>query len=117
MSEQKYKTEIIPYAFPENDGKTCEIGIEKMSVTYVQENDTYVRTEENPTQTITIETEDVICDRESALNKQSYYLTIKTDRWAIDNVEELKILIQDFNERLYHNIDKLKENNNHSQDE
>ena len=109
MSERNNKIEIIPYAFPESDGETCEIGIEKMSITYVQENDTNIRTEENPVQTITIETEDAICGREEALNKQSYYLTIKTDRWAIDEPEDLTILLNDFKKRLYHNIEKLKQ--------
>lgn len=117
MSERNYKTEIIPYALPESNGKVCEVGIEKMSITYIQENDTNMRTEDNPVQTITIETEDAICSREEALNKQGYYLTIKTDRWAVDESEDLTMLLNDFKNRLYYNVEELKQNNNPSSKE
>lgn len=111
MSDRNYRVEIVPYALPKSDGKVCEIGIEKMSVTYIQEDDTNHRSEDGEDQRITIETEDAICDRTDALNKQSYYLTIKTDRWAIEGVEDLTMLIKDFEERLYHNVEKLKHQN------
>jgi len=111
MSDRNYRVEIVPYALPKSDGKVCEIGIEKMSVTYIQEDDTNHRSEDGEDQRITIETEDAICDRTDALNKQSYYLTIKTDRWAIEGPEDLTILIKDFEERLYHNVEKLKHQN------
>lgn len=109
-NNRDYKTEIIPYAFPESNGKVCEIGIEKMSITYIQENDTNMRTEDDPVQTITIEAEDAICSREEALNKQGYYLVIKTDRWAVDEPEDLTMLVNDFKDRLYCNLQKLKAN-------
>ena len=111
MSDRNYRVEIVPYALPKSDGKVCEIGIEKMSVTYIQEDDTNHRNEDGEDQRITIETEDAICDRTDALNKHSYYLTIKTDRWAIEGVEDLTMLIKDFEERLYHNVEKLKHQN------
>ena len=124
MSDRNYRVEIVPYALPKSDGKVCEIGIEKMSVTYIQEDDTNHRSEDGEDQRITIETEDAICDRTDALNKNSYYLTIKTDRWAIEGVEDLTMLIKDFEERLYHtmlikdfeerlyhNVEKLKHQN------
>ena len=111
MSDRNYRVEIVPYTLPKSDGKVCEIGIEKMSVTYIQEDDTNHRSEDGEDQRITIETEDAICDRTDALNKHSYYLTIKTDRWAIEGVEDLTMLIKDFEERLYHNVEKLKHQN------
>lgn len=111
MSDRNYRIEIVPYALPKSDGKVCEIGIEKMSVTYIQEDDANHRSEDGEDQRITIETEDAICDRTDALNKHSYYLTIKTDRWAIEGVEDLTMLIKDFEERLYHNVEKLKHQN------
>lgn len=111
MSDRNYRVEIVPYALPKSDGKVCEIGIEKMSVTYIQEDDANHRSEDGEGQRITIETEDAICDRTDALNKHSYYLTIKTDRWAIEGVEDLTMLIKDFEERLYHNVEKLKHQN------
>ena len=111
MSDRNYRIETVPYALPKSDGKVCEIGIEKMSVTYIQEDDANHRSEDGEDQRITIETEDAICDRTDALNKHSYYLTIKTDRWAIEGVEDLTMLIKDFEERLYHNVEKLKHQN------
>lgn len=113
MTERNYKTEIIPYALPESNAKVCEIGIEKMSITYIQEDDTNHGSKDD-VQTITIETEDAICNREEALNKQSYYLTIKTNRWAVDEPEDLTMLLNDFKNRLYYNVEQLKENNNPS---
>ena len=111
MSDRNYRIEIVPYALPKSDGKVFEIGIEKMSVTYIQEDDANHRSEDGEDQRITIETEDAICDRTDALNKHSYYLTIKTDRWVIEGVEDLTMLIKDFEERLYHNVEKLKHQN------
>ena len=111
MSDRNYRVEIVPYALPKSDGKVCEIGIEKMSVTYIQEDDTNHRSKDGEDQRITIETEDAICDRTDALHKHCYYLTIKTDRWAIEGVEDLTMLIKDFEERLYHNVEKLKHQN------
>ena len=107
--ERNYKTEIVPYAFPESNGKTCEIGIEKMSITYVQPDDTNHGGRDD-VQTITVETEDAICNRNDALNKQSYYLTIKTDRWAVDEPEDILLILKDFNEKLYNNVEQLKLN-------
>ena len=109
-NNRDYRIEILPYALPESNGKVCEIGIEKMSITYIQENDTNMRTEDDPVQTITIEAEDAICSREEALNKQGYYLVIKTDRWAVDEPEDITMLVNDFKDRLYCNLQKLKAN-------
>lgn len=105
--EKDYRVEIVPYALPESNGKVCEIGIEKMSITYIQEDDTNHGGKDD-TQTLTIETEDAICNREEALNKQGYYFVLKTDRWAIEDTEDLVKVIDDFKERLYCNIDNLK---------
>lgn len=115
MNEKEYKTEIIPYALPESNGKICEIGIAKMSVTYIQEDDTNHGSKDD-IQTITVETEDAICTREEALNKQGYYFTIKTDRWAIEGTEDLTTIINDFKNRLYYNIENLKNTNQKNMD-
>ena len=108
-NNRDYRIEILPYAFPENNGKVCEVGIEKMSITYIQQDDTNHGGRDD-VQTITIETEDAICTREEALNKQGYYLVIKTDRWAVDEPEDLTMLVNDFKDRLYCNLQKLKAN-------
>jgi hypothetical protein len=80
-----------------------------MSITYIQQDDTNHGGIDD-VQTITIETEDAICTREEALNKQGYYLVIKTDRWAVDEPEDLTMLVNDFKDRLYCNLQKLKSN-------
>ena len=113
MTEKTYRTEVVPYAFPENNREVCEIGIEKMSVTYIQPDDTNHGGSDD-VQTITIETEDAIVNREDALNKQSYYFTIKTDRWAVADADELSLLLKDFEDRLYHNVEELKSKGNNA---
>lgn len=106
--ERKYREEIVPYALPTNSAEVCEIGIAKMSITYIQEDDTN-HNEGDDVQTLTVETEEAICNREDALNKESYYLTIQTDRWAIEEPEDILLVLNDFKEKLYSNVDKLKE--------
>lgn len=99
MVEQR----IVPYAFPESNAKFTEVGIEKMSITYIQEDDTNHGGRDD-VQTLTIETEDAICNRDEAENEQGYYLVIKTDRWAIDEPSELTALVEDFKSKLYKNV-------------
>lgn len=101
--ERVMHPEIIPYSLPEN----LEIGIEKMSITYVQKDDTNHAKDEFSDQFITISTEAAICNREEALKKQGYYYTIKTNRWAIEDEREIAALIKDFRDRLMLGVDEL----------
>ena len=66
--------------------KDFEIGIDNVSITYVQSNDC---TEEEGTQTITISTRN---------NGISRFLNIKTgdEGWSIDNIDKLSQIINDF---------------------
>lgn len=104
---RNYSLEILPYALPESEGRTMEVGIDQMSITYIQQDDTNHGGRDD-VQTITVETESAICTREEALNKQGYYFVIKTDRWAFDEVEDVVKVLEDFKKRLYYNIDELK---------
>ncbi len=110
MIEQR----IIPYDLPEGGKDFTEVGIAKMSITYVQEDDTNHRGTEDYGQYLTIETEPVVCTREEAENEQGYYLVLKTDRWAIDEASDITSLIEDFKSKLYKNVrdrkEKLSEN-------
>lgn len=102
MNEEKktYKTQIIPYAYPQDEKGIDKIGIAKMSITYVQQDDTNHGVQGDE-QTITISTEDVPCTEETALNeKGGYYFVIKTNRWAVDNTSDLETLLNDFRNRL-----------------
>lgn len=102
--KKSYQTMILPYALPENDKGRCEIGIEKMSITYCQEDDTNHGSKDGDDQRITIETEDAIVSREDAIKGNGYYFVIKTDRWAIEGENDLAFLIRDFKSRLKPNF-------------
>lgn len=105
MIEQR----IMPYDLPEGGKDFTEVGISKMSITYVQEDDTNHRGTDDYGQYLTIEAEPVICNREEAKNEQGYYIVLKTDRWAIDEPSDLTILVEDFKSKLYKNVRDEKE--------
>ena len=76
------------------------VGIEKMSITYTQGADTNSAPDED--QYLTIETEMVCASTlDNALNEESYYFNVKTDKWSIDNASDLAMLIEDFKMRIY----------------
>ncbi|MBP5457103.1 MAG: hypothetical protein J6Y37_11420 [Paludibacteraceae bacterium] len=102
------KTVVMPYSLPESRRKVCEIGIQNMTIKYVQPDDSNHRSDKYDEQTITISTEDCIANKEDILKKQSYYYTIRTDRWAFMDAEELAILLKDFESRLYNNLDEIR---------
>ena len=113
ITPKGYQTMIIPYALPKSDAGDVEIGIEKMSITYCQEDDTNHRTEDGDDQRITIETEDAIVSREDAINGNGYYFVMKTDRWAFESADEIAFIINDFKSRLKPNFgDNDPVNNN-----
>lgn len=98
-NSNKIKQVITPYAFPKNESDFTEVGIESMSITYVQPDDTN-HGGEYDTQYLTISTETVPCNREDAVNGEAYYFTLQTERWAISDANELKTIIDDFQKRL-----------------
>lgn len=71
-----------------------EIGIFKMSITYVQEGDGNKLKEED--NFITISTEDVPTN-----DDEQHYFVISTERWAINDDNEITELVKDFKNRLY----------------
>ena len=102
MTTQK----IVNTPFPNDE----EIGIEKMSVTYVQNADTNDDTDHY--QYLTLETQSVPCGDTGELE---YYVNISIPNfddetpghWSIDLNENLNAVLQDFKERLaYVNSDK-----------
>lgn len=103
--EKMYKPEILPYALPDDN----EIGIEQMTITYCQVDDTNHRTQDGDDQHLTISTESAICNKEEALKGEGYYLTIKTDRWALDPDEGIDFLLKDFMSRLNPKMPKNNE--------
>jgi len=79
------------------------VGIEKMSITYIQPADTCSDSDE--VQTITITTQfGEACGIEEAEKKESFYFDItipEGQHWSVDDGDSLKALIEDFKERLY----------------
>jgi len=84
------------------------VGIEKMSITYTQSADT--NSDPDEFQYLTIET-DVACSPtvDDALNEGSFYFNVKTDKWSINNADELAMLIEDFKMRIYNQKEKYLE--------
>lgn len=71
-----------------------QIGIEKISVTYIQEPDT--NADNNEYQAITIESAN------NGTGKDGFYLNIKTENyWSVDSPQAVKELLEDFEKRLY----------------
>ena len=85
------KTNILP--IEKINYKDWEIGVDDVSVTYVQPSDC---TEEDGAQSITISTRN---------NGIARFLNIKTgeEGWSINNVQDLEKLIKDFKRRASYN--------------
>lgn len=85
------KTNILP--IEKINYKDWEIGVDNVSVTYVQASDC---TEEDGAQSITISTRN---------NGIARFLNIKTgeEGWSINNVQDLEKLIKDFKRRASYN--------------
>ena len=76
------------------------IGIASMTVRYTQRPDSNDPSQDE--QYLTIEAVTYYdSDEESALKgEQGYYLTLSTERWAIDSPAELTAVVEDFMRRL-----------------
>ena len=103
------KTKILPVNYTDDlekvmmDEKLDAVGIEKMSITYIQPADTCSSSDE--IQTITVTTQ--CCDAstlEEADNQNGFYFNItipEGQHWSIDDGDSLVALIEDFKKRLY----------------
>lgn len=90
---------IVPTDLPD-DG---EIGIARVTIEYIQSDDTNHGGRDD-TQTIEFSTEGAIVDRDVVEKNGGFYFTMKTDRWAFDNEEEVLELIKDFKGKVLNNI-------------
>ena len=89
---------IIPTAILGDHSEN--IGIESMTVRYTQRPDCNDPSQDEQYLTIEAVTYDD-SDEESALRgKQCYYLTLSTERWAIESPAELTAVVEDFMRRL-----------------
>ena len=92
--DKKRTLTVVPDAFIE-DGEVNKVGIEKMTITYVQPADTDSDRDEE--QFLEIEAMSVPCCDEGVL---PYYYRIKTDRWSVDEPGQIGELVEDFIRRL-----------------
>ena len=103
------KTKILPVNYTDdlekilNDGEYNNVvGIEQMSITYIQPADTCSSSDEVQTLTITTQCGDC-CGIEDAEKEEGFYfdITIPEGHWSVDDGDSLKALIDDFKKRLY----------------
>lgn len=103
------------YPTPLIDLRSEEIGIEKMSITYCQPLDESQEGDHDyDTQQLTISTEvSGACVGSSEIvrgeEKDGFYLVLSTERWAIDDENDIVGLIKDFKERMHLNIPEKEE--------
>lgn len=103
------KTKFVPFNYIDDLEKVmrdemCDVvGIEKISITYIQPADTCSSSDE--IQTITITTQcDESCGIEEAEKKEACYFDItipEGQHWSVGDGNSLKALIEDFKKRLY----------------
>lgn len=106
---------VVPINYPDDIEKLIResengepyVGIEKMSITYIQPDDM----SSNETQEITFTTE---CQCSAGINDDTFYIKIKTGKnsWAIGSAEDLKALVDDFYKRLHIGKEYLKSKEN-----
>ena len=84
------------------DEKCNAIGIDEMSITYIQPADTCSSSDEIQTITITTQCGES-CDMEEAEKLKGFYfdITISEGHWSVNDGDSLKALIDDFKKRLY----------------
>jgi hypothetical protein len=88
------KPEIINAPYPSD----CKIAIEETIVTYAQEPDgNDLGRDKYDVQNLTIKAEN--CPEKGEENG-GFYSSIKTDRWAFDDIEEFVAILDDFKKRL-----------------
>ena len=103
------KTKIVPVSLTDSlekksmEGNENYIGIDEISITYIQPADTNSSSDE--IQTITIKSKTACCsDFDNVENKDGYYFDISIpdgQHWSVDDGKELNMLIEDFKQRLY----------------
>ena len=103
------KTKITPVNYIDDlekimrDEKCETIGIENMSVTYIQPADTCSSSDEIQTITITSQCAES-CGIKEAENQEGFYFDItipEGQHWSVEDGNSLKALIEDFKRRLY----------------
>ena len=98
------KTKVYPCNYTDDLEKKCSsevsaVGIEEMSITYVQPADTCSHPDAVQHLTITTRFSDAV-----GIGDEGFYFDItipEGEHWSIEDGEELKALVDDFKSRLY----------------
>ena len=107
-------TKVIPCNYIDDLEETMQkescmaVGIEQMSITYVQPADTCSRPDDIQTLTITTQ-----CDASVDKNEEGFYYNLSiphNQHWSVDDGDSLKALIEDFKKRLYMTTEYKPEN-------
>jgi hypothetical protein len=103
------KTKVTPVNYTEDlekisrEENVLAVGIEKMSITYIQPADTCSSSDEVQSITITTQMPES-CQIIDAEKQQGFYFDITIpngEHWSVDDGDSLKALIEDFKKRLY----------------
>lgn len=115
------KTKIVPISFDEdldqlsrdNNGVPF-VGIEEMSVMYMQPADTNSASDEVQHLTITSRTACAV-SIEDAIKRDGFYFDVtipEGEHWSVDDGEGLAALVEDFKKRLYMGVENINKTNN-----
>lgn len=105
------KTKILPINYPDEldnlntqpENDAMHIGIERMSITYIQPADTCSPSDEPQLLTISTQYCEAVTS-DSIEKQQGYYFDISIpegNHWSVSDGDELKALIDDLKNRLY----------------
>lgn len=96
-------TKIVPINYIPDIKEGLEIGIEQMSITYIQPADTCSDRDEVQCITITSQCAESV-GKEEAEKQEGFYFNVSIPdgcHWSVDDGDSLKALIGDFKRRLY----------------
>lgn len=104
------KTKVIPINYTDElerasmeDKNSNYVGIEEMSITYIQPADTNSSSDEVQLITITSRTA-ASADIDSIEKQEGYYFDVSIPdgrHWSVEEGEKLKALVDDFKNRMY----------------
>lgn len=103
------ETKVLPINYTDDLEKVMRekncfaVGIEEMSITYIQPADTCSSSDEIQTLTITTQCGESCGIKEAEKQEGCYFnITIpEGQHWSVDDGDSLKALIDDFKQRLY----------------
>lgn len=109
---------IVPVTYDEDldrlrraNGGVPFVGIEEMSIMYIQPSDTNSERDEVQHLTITSRTACAVCI-EDAVKRNGFYFDItipEGEHWSVNEGEELAALVEDFKKRLYMSVEYLSD--------